>query len=124
MKGTTPLDDALTKMKQEQQFQQSDEAKLARLREAAPDLAEQVDDERLKINEAIAALNAREQELRQICEVAQRAARNIVGTFVAQVLSIVSGIEHGEEIAISEESASELKEGYSMFLERVIKKGR
>lgn len=42
LKGITPLDMALATVKEEQQFQQSDEAKLARLRESAPDLAEKV----------------------------------------------------------------------------------
>jgi hypothetical protein len=51
-------------MKQQEQYQMSDEAKLTRLQQSAPDLAEQVNEERLKINEAIAALSAREQEMR------------------------------------------------------------
>jgi Protein of unknown function (DUF3102) len=60
LNGTTPLDAALAKVKEQEQYQQSDEAKLTRLQTAAPDLAEQVNEERLKINEAIAALQARE----------------------------------------------------------------
>jgi hypothetical protein len=56
LKNTTPLDQALVIVKQEQQYHQSDEAKLDRLRKTAPDLADQVNEERFKINEAIAAL--------------------------------------------------------------------
>ena len=70
LKGITTLDDALAKVKAEQQYQSSDESKLARLQKSAPDLAEQVNEERLKINEAIAALQAREQEIKRVCEYA------------------------------------------------------
>jgi hypothetical protein len=53
LKGITPLNDALATIKQEQQYQSSDEAKLARLQKSAPDLADQVNEERLKISKAI-----------------------------------------------------------------------
>jgi ABC-type transporter Mla subunit MlaD len=56
LKNTTRLDDAIAEVKLAQQYQQSDEVKLERLRKTAPDLADQVNEERLKINEAIAAL--------------------------------------------------------------------
>jgi hypothetical protein len=55
LNGTTPLDAALVTVKEQEQYQMGDEAKLTRLRESAPDLAEQVNEERLKIDEAIAA---------------------------------------------------------------------
>lgn len=44
LNGTTPLNDALATVKEQEQYQQSDEAKLTRLQESAPDLAEQVNE--------------------------------------------------------------------------------
>jgi hypothetical protein len=38
LKGHKPLDEALAQVKQEQQYQQSDESKLERLRQVAVDL--------------------------------------------------------------------------------------
>jgi hypothetical protein len=115
IRGTTPLDTALVKVKEEQQFQHSDEAKLDRLRQAAPDLAEQVNEERLKINEAIAALTVREQRIRQICDDARQAAQSIVGEFTAHVASIASGIENGEHITIPAKQIEQLRASYDIF---------
>jgi len=43
VKGITPLDQALATVKQAEQYQQSNGAKLTRLRESAPDLAEPIE---------------------------------------------------------------------------------
>jgi hypothetical protein len=100
LRGPKTLDDALTEVKQAQQYQHSDEAKLARLQQAAPDLADQVNEERLKINEAIAALQVREQELARICEDARRAAQDIVGQFCGCAFAMIQGVDNGERITI------------------------
>jgi ParB/Sulfiredoxin domain len=119
LKGITPLDAALAKVRQEQQFQQSDEAKLARLQKAAPDLAEQVNEERLKINEAIAALQVREQELARICEDGRRAAQDIVGQFAGNVTAIVQAIDSGEGITMPERQIGQLQKFYTLLLARI-----
>jgi ParB-like nuclease domain len=107
LKGTISLNDALAKVKEQEQYQQSDEAKLTRLQTSAPDLAEQVSEERLKINEAIAALTAREQELREVADRGRRAASSLTSNFVTAVLSIYAARNSGEPIVID---ASELAE--------------
>ena len=119
VKGVTPLDDALGAIRQEQQYQQSDEAKLARLQKAAPDLAEQVKEERLKINEAIAALQVREQELSRICEDARRAAQDIVGQFCGSALAIIQGVDHGERVTIPANQIAQFHKWYSLLQARI-----
>ena len=60
--GTEPLDAAVDKVQQERQRMDSEEAQLARLRTEAPDLADQVSEERLTLKEAMAALDVRKTE--------------------------------------------------------------
>jgi hypothetical protein len=117
LKGPISLNDALETVKQEQQFQQSDEAKLNRLRESAPDLAEQVSEERLKINEAIAALQEREQELRRIAEDGRRAAQEIIRSFPANVSAIVSAVGIGEKNLFSAEHLEHIQASYDLLIQ-------
>lgn len=112
LKGTTPLDDALKKVQEDQQYQSSDEAKLARLQQVAPDLADQVNEERLKINEAIGALQAREQKLREIEERGKRAANDVVEQFVAKVCSIQEAAGNGIAVTIARPLLDQLTDGY------------
>jgi hypothetical protein len=54
VRGALPFDDALTKVEELKQQANSTEAKLARLRAAAPDLAARVADENITLEEAMA----------------------------------------------------------------------
>jgi hypothetical protein len=117
LNGTKPLNDALATVKQQEQYQQSDEAKLTRLRESAPDLAEQVNEERLKINEAIAALTAREQELREVAERGHRAAGTIAAHFLGAALAIFQARKSGEHIVIAPDEMQQLHEAMTILQE-------
>ena len=119
LKGITTLDDALAKVKAEQQYQSSDESKLARLQKSAPDLAEQVNEERLKINEAIAALQAREQEIKRVCEDARRAAQDIVGQFCGSAFAIIQGVDNGERVTIPANGIEQFHKMYALLLKRI-----
>jgi hypothetical protein len=113
--GTSPLDQALLTVKQAEQYQSSDEAKLTRLRESAPDLAEQVSEERLKINEAIAALTAREQELRDIADRGHRAAETVGAHYLGAALAIFQAHKSGEHIEISADVMQQIDEGNTLM---------
>jgi ParB-like chromosome segregation protein Spo0J len=117
--GTTPLNDAVEIVRQQEQRSMSKEAQLERLQKAAPDLAEQVNEERLKINEAIAALAAREQEMRQICESGRHSAEDIVVEFGAHVTAIVQAIDNGEPIVMARDALKQLATSYKLLLDRV-----
>jgi hypothetical protein len=73
--GTEPLDLALAKVIAEQKAAQTDDAKLERLRTEAPDLADLVTDERMKVNEAVAALDERIETAKR----EQRTATEVIG---------------------------------------------
>lgn len=60
--GQPSLSDAYEEAKQAEKNYQSDDQRLLRLREKHPDLADQVTEERLSLNEAVAASDARENE--------------------------------------------------------------
>lgn len=62
MSGQEPLDAALVKVTDEQKRLQSDEEQLARLRIEAPDLADLVAEERMKLSEAISVFIERKRE--------------------------------------------------------------
>lgn len=60
--GTTPFSKAVEEARARKQAASSSEAQMARLRDEAPDLADQVADERLSLSEAAAALKQREDD--------------------------------------------------------------
>jgi len=94
--GTKSLDVALATVEKEKKENDSDEEKLTRLRRDAPDLADQVAEERLTIKEAIGALTEREKEKAQSEEAATSLVCRAVG-----ILTPLEGSakKYGTEIA-------------------------
>jgi predicted transcriptional regulator len=66
IKGSKSLDEALDVVKKAQERDKSDEENLAVLRKEAADLAELVDEAKLKLDEAIAALKKRGEQVVQL----------------------------------------------------------
>ena len=95
--GSEKLDDALAYVRREQDRLNSDEAKLAALREGAPDLADLVDEERLTLAEADASFKQRIDD-------AERAEQNKRETllrlteFAYRGASAWSSLEFAEEV--------------------------
>jgi hypothetical protein len=89
--GNRKLDEALASVKAQQDEKASDESKLSELSAKAPDLAELVVEERLKLSEAYATLQQREQDLKQ-----ERKA-NAVQLYT--IFSELAAKETSEEIA-------------------------
>ena len=75
--GTVRLDDALARVQEEKKALENTEASIARLRAEAPDLADLVVEERLKLTEAILALDSRITEARRQQETATRVLQSI-----------------------------------------------
>jgi hypothetical protein len=75
--GTVRLDDALTRIHDEKKALENTEASMARLRAEAPDLAELVAEERLKLTEAILTLDSRINEIRRQQDTATRALQSV-----------------------------------------------
>jgi hypothetical protein len=86
--GTLPLNDAYTKAQERKREAESDEFKMARLRKQAPDLADQVSEERLSLAEANAAFLAREQE-RQEEEKREQQAKETATRLFADTVSLL-----------------------------------
>jgi ParB-like nuclease domain len=120
LKGIKPLDAALTLMRQEQQAENSDEARLARLQKSAPDLAEQVNEERLKLNEAIAALTERETQLRITCDHGRAAIQSIDGDFTSATTAIVQAIAAGERLRLRPGAMKRIRQAIEL-LEREVR---
>lgn len=66
--GAQPFNDALNVARTRQARERETGARMDRLRESAPDLLEHVDEERMSLDDAIAALDAREEKARQEAE--------------------------------------------------------
>jgi ParB-like nuclease domain len=99
IKGSVSLDAALEKVAELQQQAISTDAKIARLQEAAPDLAARVADEGISLYEAIAILQQREESVRRVREAGRIAAERIL-SFAGLVSEIHMAIEAGEDICI------------------------
>jgi hypothetical protein len=110
LRDVTPLDEALTKVKAERKASESAEAQIAKLRELAPDLADLVADERLKLPEAIAAMEQRQREAEEkeknrrevMLRITEGAYRDMVSwgnnEFVADIRALVEDQEFRGEL--------------------------
>jgi hypothetical protein len=74
---------------------------LKRLRKEAPDIATQVADGKLKLNEAIAALNERLRARKDRIDYAKQALRDLPATVSRAVETILAGAKDDPEIKIS-----------------------
>lgn len=95
--GSEKLDSALAYVRREQDRLNSDEAKLAALRDGAPDLADLVDEERLTLAEADASFKQRVQE----AELAERNKRETLlrlTEFAYRGVSAWSSPDFAEEV--------------------------
>lgn len=115
--GTTALDKAYDTAQERKRQADSVVARLGRLREAAPDLAEKVDDESIPLAEAEAALREREKQTRLTIEGGREAAAafklNVLGSVAAVVSanSLGADIDTAPLIQILQESINALTGG-------------
>lgn len=114
MNGPEKLDDAYAIVKHRQQEASSTEARAARLRELAPDLADLVTEERMTLGEALAAANQRAEEHRIAIEQARRASDNLLNLCTAAV-TIAGGYELGERGLVTAEQLTQLENAMDLL---------
>jgi hypothetical protein len=114
VKGSVTLDAALAQVQEAKRQADSTEAKHARLRTEAPDLAVRVAEENLELDEALTILHERELELRRTKEAGHTAARYIFH-FAGHVASIHSAIAAGEDIRIPPDTMKTLRDALLML---------
>jgi ParB-like chromosome segregation protein Spo0J len=114
LKGSITLDAALAQVEEARQQADSTEAKHARLRTEAPDLAVRVAEENLELGEALTILHERELELRRTKEAGHTAARYIFH-FAGHVASIHSAIAAGEDIRIPPDTMKTLADAWDIL---------
>jgi hypothetical protein len=112
--GTRTLDAAILATRQAESAANTDEANLRRLREHAPDLAAQVDEERLTLSEAAAALRQRDEDKRLAIEAGRRAAASILD-ICSKAVTIYSAAQLGERGLITEEQLTRLDEAMTLL---------
>lgn len=86
--GTVKLDEALERIKAERKELESTESKLAILRTDAPDLADLVDEDRIPLDEAAAALEQRKAEAAKIEKSKRDTLIRVATTAYSNVLAI------------------------------------
>lgn len=79
--GTKKLDEALVEVKTARDALTSEEAMVARVRNEAPDLADLIEEERMKPKEAITVLNSRVEELERKRATATQLLASLVNTW-------------------------------------------
>jgi hypothetical protein len=89
LNGTVHFDDALREAKDREDTAQSNDTKMSMLRDGARDLAELVKEERMEINEALAAMKERERKRRETIETGKHAANTGLTRFIVDVTSII-----------------------------------
>lgn len=134
--GIRPFDEALKEAQEKQRALRSKDEKLGRLRQAAPDLAELVEEERLKLDDAINALDARDAEkiaaernaretILRVCEMAVSVTGLANDEFVAGVDERLADKEFKQTLAarlrIAPESVGDIKVGAENLLRVVTK---
>jgi hypothetical protein len=94
--GPETLDAALATVATERQKLDTNENKIARLQKAAPDLAELVIEERMAVDDAIAAVNERERKTRELIDAGHRAANGGLTDYLVNIASIAAAVQLGE----------------------------
>ena len=115
LKGSISLDEALEQVEEARRQANSAEAKLERLHLAAPDLAERFMEGNLSLEEALAILYQRKDDLRRVKEAGREAEKGIFG-FAVQVASIHSAIDAGEDIRIPSEAMKTLRDAFQILV--------
>lgn len=114
LSGAQPLDGAHEIVRKRQQEASGVEAKAARLREVAPDLADLVAEERMTLAEATAAANQRAEDQRVAIEAARRAAENLI-SFCTNAVTIAGGYELGERGLLDQEKLARLDDAMALL---------
>jgi ParB-like chromosome segregation protein Spo0J len=105
--GIITLDKAYLDVVKRQQDASGETARLARLRQLAPDLVDLVTEERMTLGDALAAANQRAEERRVAIEQARRASENLLNLCTAAV-TIAGGYELGERGLVTAEQLTQL----------------
>lgn len=117
LSGGEHLDKAHATITARQQEASGIEARLVRLREMAPDLADLVFEERMTLGEALAAAHQRAEERRQTIEAGRRAAQELLN-FSSLAVTIHAAFELGERGLVTDEHLSRLNDATTL-LQRV-----
>ena len=102
---------------------ESEDAKMAELREEAPDLSELVVEGRMALSDALAALHDRQGKIRQKIEAGENAARTALLVFASHVGSIMDAVELGAAIDFDANHIKLYRNAVEK-LNTVIKKGK
>jgi ParB-like chromosome segregation protein Spo0J len=108
--GIRPLADAHAAAIRVRDFTESAEGRMERLKAEARDLAEQVEEERLTLGEALAALEAREAERKQLEEAAKSGSKQCA-TNHARAFGLLD-LRHRDDPAAAAKSAVEKMQAY------------
>jgi vacuolar-type H+-ATPase subunit I/STV1 len=101
--GVESLDAALAKIVAERTKLDSKEAKFTRLRSGASDLAELVDEARMSLDDALAALDDRDRKTRSVIDAGHRAAQSGITDYLANVAAIAAAVQLGERDLVSDD---------------------
>jgi len=118
LKGTDSLDQSLRKVDAERLRAEGDDARMERLRKAAPDLAELVAEERMALDEAVAAFSQRETERRDTYRAGISALERL-REFPAHVVAIIGGdearCESDAPIVVKPEAVKQMEAAVSLL---------
>lgn len=115
LSGGKTLDAAFAEVRQREQAATSEDAKLARLREEAPDVADLVVEGMLSLDAGLTELNIRLRDKRIAIEQGHEAADQIVPTFVAHVAAMIGANELGEKIALDKNQKKQLSSAFELL---------
>lgn len=104
------LDAAYQTVRDREQAAASEEAKLARLRAEAPDVADLVVEGTITLAAGLAELDERARTKRNTIESGRRSAERIASGFAADAIAILSAIELGEAIQLDKGQQAQIKQ--------------
>jgi len=116
-----PFDTAYKKATGRKQEASSEAAKMVRLQEMAPDLADLVTEERMSLAEAMAGANQRVEERRQAIDAGRRAAERLTD-FCTEAVTIAAAAELGERDLVTEDQLARLDDAM-ILLRRIQRQG-
>lgn len=107
--GKLRFDEALKRVFAEQTAVDTVADKLTKLKAEAPDLADLVAEERMKVDEAIAAMDERRRQIDGLIEAGRTAASELMG-LAADVSAVKQAMEFSDEDFLKEMTAKDLRD--------------
>jgi hypothetical protein len=112
--GTKSIDEGVAEARRRTAEASSEEARITRLRQYAPDVAKLVEEQKISLAAGLEEIAERDRRRQQTIQAGRRALGEI-GNFVSHVVSIAAAREQGEPLIITAEQLENIRKAVELI---------